>query len=211
MKASRTASSRRTGQCSTLSRSGNPSKLDLLLPASVVYSMPRTCAPPASWLWHVSGRGASSATGEPMIESATRRQRALVGRKSASQRSGMSETCPNPLPASWEGLELEAATRQGEPSGRLPRTVDDCVATASVAPASKLAKAASAQDRPRFPASWKASSASMTACPSSEGLRNTHPAIRHSTPRLPAVEQVVSYELLGFTPRRQAAAESSHE
>jgi len=123
----------------------------------------------------------------------------------------MSETCSNPPPASWQGRELEAATRQGEPSRRLPRTVDDCVATASVAPTSKLVKAASAQDRPPFPASWEASPASMTACPSSEGLRNTHPAIRHSTPRLPAVEQVVSYELLGFTPRWQATAESSHE
>lgn len=167
--------------------------------------------PPASWLWDVSGRAVSSSTGEPAIESTTRRQRAAVGRKSASQRSGMSETCSSPTPASWRVHELGAATRQGEPSAQLLRTADNCVATASVTRASKLAKAASAQDRPRLPASWGPSSASWTACPSSEGLRNTHPAIRYSTLRPYAVEQVVSCERLGFPLRRQAAAESPRE
>jgi hypothetical protein len=110
----------------------------------------------------------------------------------------MSETCSSPTPVNRRRVELAVATQQGEPSGRLPRTADGYVATASVARASKLAKAASAQDRTRLPASWASSPASTAACPSSEGLRNTHPAIRYPTPTPYAVEQVVSYEHLGF-------------
>lgn len=206
-----TASYRQTGWRSTWGHSLDSSKLEPLLPASVVCSRSRTRSLPANWQRRRSNRAGSSATGEPAIESTAHRQRAVVGRKSASQRSGMSESCPQPLPAGWQWWELEAATGQGEPSQRRPRTVDDCVATASAPWASKLARAASARAPPRHPASWGSRVASTAACPSSEGLRNTHPAIRYSTPRPARCRQVGNLELLGFAPHRQAAAEPSRE
>lgn len=139
---------------------------------------------------------------------------ATTGRRRKKERiarSGMSETCSAPAPASWWRCELEAATAQGKPSGWHLRTGDDRVARAFDTRASKLARSASTQDRPRLPASWASRPASKAACPSSEGLRNTHPAIRYSTRKHITGERVVSYELLGSTLRWQAAAEPSRE
>lgn len=87
---------------------------------------PKPEPPPANWVWHVLCRIASSHAGEPANESTTRRQRVAIGRKSASQRSGMSESCPGPPPASWGGMNsrrphTRRTKRAAATNGRRPR------------------------------------------------------------------------------------------